>query len=303
MNKDQFWQTIETVNQAFPNRERTARLYRLEENLLDYSLDDIADWYFIFELYRNAAYLSDLWAACAALGAHYTDDGFAHFRSWLISCGKDIYMNAMWDPDSLAGVPLKNENLNFEAFAYAAYHAYDAKMFQIGQPNEGSLLDRLDTCTLAPETRKTILEELPQRPDIVEDWQLWMLPELFPNICKTREPKNIKKLLATGNIVFGYIYKEETCARYAFHFTPENIANFLGSRPDASGIIVTDTRDGLIVNTVGNFIDKCPDKVLLEKIKERLVPIQTGEAEAQPFFCPRLHKVEQYCKQRNIWLK
>ena len=80
-------------------------------------------------------------------------------------------------------------------------------------------------------------------------------------------------------------------------------ANFLGSRPDASGIIVTDTRDGLIVNTVGNFIDKCPDEVLLEKIKERLVPIQTGEAEAQPFFCPRLHKVEQYCKQRNIWLK
>ncbi|MEY8420785.1 hypothetical protein AALA83_16120 [Oscillospiraceae bacterium 44-5] len=94
MNKDQFWQTIETVNQAFPNQERTARLYRLEENLLD----------------------------------------------------------------------------------------------------------RLDTCTLAPETRKTILEELPQRPDIVEDWQLWMLPELFPNICKTREPKKIKKLLATGNI-------------------------------------------------------------------------------------------------------
>ena len=63
----------------------------------------------------------------------------------------------------MAGVPLKNENLNFEAFAYAAYHAYDAKMFHMGQPNEGSLLDRLDTCTLAPETRKTILEELPRQ--------------------------------------------------------------------------------------------------------------------------------------------
>lgn len=302
MTKDQFWQTIEAVNQAFSHRDQTQRLCRLENDLLNYSPNDIADWHLIFETYSSAASRNELWAACAALGAHYTDDGFIYFCSWLISCGKEIYMNAMRDPDSLASVPFKNEKLNFEAFAYAAFHAYDAKLFNMGQQNKISLLEALDTYTLAPETRAVILEELPQRPDIEKSWQLWMLPELFPNICKARAPKTIKELLRTGNIAFGYVYKRGRNTQYAFHFTPENIANFLGSQPDASAIVVTDSTDRLILKTVGNFIDECPEKLLLEKVKKVLVPIQRRETEVQPFFCPPLCEVKKYCVQRQIWL-
>lgn len=302
MNKDQFWQMIETVNRSFPNRNRTSRLCRLEDNLLDCSLEDIADWHLIFAEYSNAAYRNELWAACAALGAHYTDDGFVYFRSWLISCGKDIYMNAMRNPDSLASVPLKGEKLNFEEFAYAAYHAYKAKLTRMEQQNEMSLIKSLNAYTLSPETKMAILEELPKRPDIEAGWQLWALPELFPNICKAKAPKDIKELLATGNIVFGYVHRKGTRTQYVFHFTAENIANFIGSQSGVSAIIVTDVCDRLILNTVGNFIDKCPDKLLLEKVKKALVPIQLRVTEAQPFFCPLRHEVEKYCRRRNIWL-
>ncbi|EKC76209.1 hypothetical protein LEA_04821 [human gut metagenome] len=33
-----------------------------------------------------------------------SDDGFIDFRAWLIAQGKEVYMNALRDPDTLADI-------------------------------------------------------------------------------------------------------------------------------------------------------------------------------------------------------
>lgn len=294
MNKDQFWQMIDTANQSASDKDRKTYLHQMESKLAECSLDDIVDWHLIFCQYSKAAYRNDLWAASAALGAHYTDDGFTDFRSWLISRGKEVYMNAMRNPDSLATVPRKDEDLNFEEFGYAADRAYDMKLSHEKPSNGVGLFEVLNAHTIPAETAEAISEELPKRPDINVDWSLWQLSELFPNISKARMPKDIEGLMATGNIVYAYVYKDGKRTQYVFHYTPENIANFLGSRPDVEEIIVTDIMDELVLKTFGNFIDKCPDKDLLESVKRALVPIQAGKAKAQSVFCPLYDEVEKY---------
>ena len=299
MNKDQFWQLIDAVNSNAPYADEETHLCRVQEALSRCSLTDIMDWYLIMGEYSKAAYRNDLWAASAALDAHYTDDGFTYFRSWLISRGKEVYMNALQDPDSLASVPRAVEKLNFERFAYAPYYAYEAKLLQVDPGRQEDLFSALRQYALDEETVTDIRSELPQRPDIREDWSDWMLPKLFPGICKAREPKDMEGLLNAGNLAFGYVYQGEQCTEYVFQNTPEHLANFIGSHPEARQIIVTDEMDWLILNTIGYFIDRCHSQELLEEVKKVLIPIQMGEAEAQPFFCPTMDEMEEYCKQRK----
>lgn len=302
MNKEQFWEIIDSVNQTSAGQARETCLAQVQNKLVEGTLKDIMDWYLIFQEYHEAAYRYELWAASAALGAHYTDDGFIDFRSWLISRGKRVYMDAMQDPDSLAAVPRKGEDLNFESFGYLAHGAYDIKLHAIDPMDKTDLFHALAAHTLNSETAESIRAELPQRPDIDSGWRGWMLPDLFPNICKRREPKDIKGMLAAGELVYASVYKDGKCTEYAFQYTAKNIANFLGSQPDAKTIVITDVIDRLILNTARNLIDRCPDKVLLEYIKRTLIPIQTGQAQAQPFFCPRRHSVENYCRRHHILL-
>lgn len=299
MNKDQFWEIIDSVNESYADKDRESHRVRVIEEIAQHSLDEIMDWHLILTQYSNAAYRNDLWAASAALGAHHTDDGFIDFRYWLISRGKKVYMNAMQDPDSLAAVPREKEQVNFEEFGYVAYWAYEAKLFRVDPHRSEDLFLALNSHTLNPQVIEDIHAELPKRQDIDEDWEMWMLPELFPNICRERAPKDVESLLNTGNIAFGYVHKNNRRIQYVFQNTPANIASFIGSWPDVSAIIVTDVFDRLILRTIGNFIDECPNKVLLEKVKKYLIPIQRGEAKVPPFFCPTRDEVEKYHKKRR----
>jgi hypothetical protein len=49
---------------------------------------------------------------------------------------------------------------------------------------------------------------------------------------------------------------------------------------DARVIILSDTMDCKILNTIGEFIDLCPDHSLLQQILPHLVPMQVGERAA-----------------------
>lgn len=297
MNKEQFWEIIDAVNQSARDKDQESRRCQVVEKLFHLSLEEILIWHLIFTEYSNAAYRNDLWAASAALGAHYTDDGFIDFRSWLISRGKEVYMNAMRDPDSLATVPLEGEKLNFERFASVAYEAYDAKLFRIDPDSQKTMFDVLNGRTLDRQIIKDIHAELPKRKDIGVDWSMWTLPGLFPGICKAQEPKDIAGLLKTGNIAYGHVYENGQRTQYLFQYSPGNIANFIGGHMDAFEIIITDALDRLTLNTNGRFIDRCPDKALLEQVKKVLIPIQMGEATAQPFFCPTSDEVDAYYEQ------
>lgn len=55
--------------------------------------------------YKDLAFRYGLWDAAKIFRVDgCSDDSFSYFRSWLIVQGKDVYMAALADPDSLADV-------------------------------------------------------------------------------------------------------------------------------------------------------------------------------------------------------
>ena len=73
--------------------------------------------------YRDLAYKYGLWAAAAILCDGCTDDGFVDFRGWLIAQGREVYMAALKDPDSLTDVPAC-DNYYFESLGYVGDLTY-----------------------------------------------------------------------------------------------------------------------------------------------------------------------------------
>lgn len=287
MNKDQFWQIIDSANQMSPAADKKTLLRNVTEALSQYPVLDIMDWHLIIWEYTRAAYRGDLWCASSSIGAHDTDDGFIDFRYWLISRGKEVYMNALREPATLSKVPLNGESPNFESFGYTASKAYDAKQ-KVRTPGLSRLYDELETHALDPKTMEDIWAELPpgRLIDALDD--------------EMQEPQTIEELLESENMAIGYVYHGNQCTEYAFYNTSENIASFLSSRPKASRIVVTNSMDQLLLDTIGNFINRCPDQDLLEEIKKTLIPIQTGKAKAKPLFCPTMDEVDEYCDQQLL---
>lgn len=80
---------------------------------------------------------------------------------------------------------------------------------------------------------------------------------------------------------YAYLYPQgrEIPEVFVFSLTPENIANFIGQRMGQDvEITMTDQLDLTVLTTFGGFIDKCPDRSLLQDVLQHLVPIQMGQA-------------------------
>ena len=93
----------------------------------------------------------------------------------------------------------------------------------------------------------------------------------------------MEKIMDTERMGYAYVYPSDGGAReeYLIATTPENMANFIGSRfPDVQKMVITDYLDRLILDTCGGFIDTCPDQKLCMEINSHLVPIQMGKKEA-----------------------
>lgn len=92
------------------------------------------------------------------------------------------------------------------------------------------------------------------------------------------------EILGKDHAGYAYIYPLDGGGRqeYVFDMTPEHIANFLGAHQfDTEKIVLTNMLDKLVLNTIGGFIDQCPDQELCRQIIPLLAPIQMGETEAE----------------------
>lgn len=103
---------------------------------------------------------------------------------------------------------------------------------------------------------------------------------------------------------FRYRWQWRACSasysEFLFHGSPENIANFIGARPMVHQIVLTDRQERPVLWTIGYFIDRCPDKVLLEEVKKVLIPIQMCETEAQPIFFASIGEVVGYQLRQHM---
>jgi hypothetical protein len=104
---------------------------RLQGELEKYEPAEIIEWNHIFDRLAARAYTVDLWGAAYLINGGASDDGFYYFRCWLIGMGKEVYEEAVKNPDSLAEVVVLGNDA--EAEIYAAAH--QAWMAVTGRPD------------------------------------------------------------------------------------------------------------------------------------------------------------------------
>lgn len=123
MDKNTFWHIIDSVNSEVNGFDLEGVLRVTQEKLQKYSPQEIAVWANFLRHYRDIADTSGVFAASCVLNDYMSDDGFLDFRAWLISRGKEVYLAALKDPDSLAGLEIP-KSTRFESYGYVAYDAY-----------------------------------------------------------------------------------------------------------------------------------------------------------------------------------
>ena len=87
--------------------------------------------------------------------------------------------------------------------------------------------------------------------------------------------------LLKKDLIIGYVYGlDGEYQEFYFEKSPSSIASFIMLKKEhADKMILTDTMDRLVLDTFGEFINRCPDQKLLHEITKELVPMQLGEKE------------------------
>src|SRR5262245_15492561 len=100
MDKSTFWSLIEGAKKkAKGNPEKQVEI--LEKELAKFPPEEIIAFNKIYDEFRFRAYRRELWAAAYIINGGCSDDGFEYFRGWLIAQGKEVYEDALRDPELL----------------------------------------------------------------------------------------------------------------------------------------------------------------------------------------------------------
>ena len=183
MNRNMFWNVIDSVNAGGPYPDQETQRCRLTAALEKHTMEEILDWQLILEEYMQSACRQDILAAATARGIPCLGEGFGQFRAWLIAGGEEVYRNILREPDCLAGLPGDGEAFQFKGLPLAAYHAYEVQLFQTCPGELRDLYSDLRGRTLDAGILEDIRSELPRRRDIADGWGERDLPALFPRIC------------------------------------------------------------------------------------------------------------------------
>ena len=146
------------------------------------------DFHDILHGYQDLANQYGLWSAAALMCENgCSDDGFIDFRAWLIAQGKEVYIAALADPDSLAEAEAYG-GCQFEELTYVGNKALETMTGQ-------SVYDGTDAAAY-----NLLLEEL--RRDIVYgeginypyEWD--EIASRFPRLCaKYLKPGTVEFML------------------------------------------------------------------------------------------------------------
>ena len=104
INKDTFWELIQNANNAC-GQDMDAMMAFLKDRLISMGAEQAQNFHDILNAYEDLADKFGLWDAAGVMKEYgCSDDGFIDFRAWLIAQGRDVYLSALADPDSLAEV-------------------------------------------------------------------------------------------------------------------------------------------------------------------------------------------------------
>lgn len=126
MNEDRFWKIIElTKINSRGNYEKQEEELKKELSKLDAL--KILNFDNRFRTYRGDAYKWELWGAAYIMNGGCSDDCFSDFRGWLIGQGKDVYFDAMSNPETLVSLNHDMNSDDWEGLSYVAMTIYEQK--------------------------------------------------------------------------------------------------------------------------------------------------------------------------------
>lgn len=123
IDKDTFWELIAQAKEEC-GQDQDAFAQWLEGRLFGMGPEQVLQFDAIAGGYWELSDKYGLWNAASILCGGCTDDGFMDFRGWLIAQGREVYMAALKDPDSLADVPVY-AGCSFETLHYVGDYAYE----------------------------------------------------------------------------------------------------------------------------------------------------------------------------------
>ena len=123
MNQETFWALLREAKDKCGQNLR-AEADWITEQLLFMGSDQALAFHEIMDAYKELANRYGLWNAADLMMDWCSDDGFIDFRAWLIAQGKEVYLAALKEPDSLAEVTPYG-GCTFESLSYVGYHAYE----------------------------------------------------------------------------------------------------------------------------------------------------------------------------------
>lgn len=119
IDQNTFWQLIDQSKNQPRDPERWLR-----DELTAMGKEQAWMFNAIASVYIDLADEYGLWTAASVIDEDcYSDKGFFDFRVWLVAQGKDVYMAALADPDSLADGPNYLDR-QFNRLAYAGEDVY-----------------------------------------------------------------------------------------------------------------------------------------------------------------------------------
>lgn len=130
MTIDEFWNIIDKAKHTMQPEKK---IEIVTQKLKKLSPEEIVSYQRHFDTLHSRAYKWDLWGAIYLLHGGCGDDSFMDFRYSLISMGKEVYSNALANPDSLANWELnddedeRDEEFFNEGFGYIAIEVYKEK--------------------------------------------------------------------------------------------------------------------------------------------------------------------------------
>jgi hypothetical protein len=126
MDINDFWALIrQSYEDANGNLDVQVEL--LVEKLVDRTIEDILAYDSIFEDFMDQSNTATLWDAADIIGCGCGYDDFSDFRGWLIAHGREVYENAISDPESLVDLVKFDERARHEESLYVSIYANERK--------------------------------------------------------------------------------------------------------------------------------------------------------------------------------
>ena len=191
MNQDTFWALIQEAKTAC-GQDMGAMEDYLRDHLVSMGPAAAKDFHDILHAYEDLAYQYGLWDAASVIKEYgCSDDGFIDFRAWLIAQGKEVYMNALKDPDTLAEVEPYGD-CRFECMSYVGNDAYE-------QLTGRSAYDEMEPGRMS-KLRDKLAKDIIYKDGIQYPRDPKALPQFLPRLCeKYGGPERFQMAPSTWN--------------------------------------------------------------------------------------------------------